>query len=164
MPDVFRGDFAAAVNWNDHAALDGLSDRHLADYFDMVMGLGHNAALGMRLVDHGRGWSRLAIDWREDLVDDPVSGEIASGIVLALLDVASGTAVWTAVGGAALSVTLDLHVDYLGTPRRGHRVVALVECYHLEDMVAFVRGHAHDGDPDRPIASLAGSFFYSKEG
>ena len=84
--------------------------------------------------------------------------------MLALLDVASGTAVWTAVGGAALSVTLDLHVDYLGSPRRGCRVVALVECYHLEDTLAFVRGHAHDGDPDRPIASLGRPLFLFKGG
>ena len=42
--------------------------------------------------------------------------------------------------------------------RKGETVVARCECVKLTKQVAFVRGVAHGGDPDRPIAHSAATF------
>jgi acyl-coenzyme A thioesterase PaaI-like protein len=55
-------------------------------------------------------------------------------------------------------VTLDLRLDYLRPAAKGETVIARCECYKLTRQVAFVRGIAHGGDPERPIAHSAGTF------
>ena len=37
-------------------------------------------------------------------------------------------------------------------------MIARCECYKLTRQIAFIRGVAHGGDPDRPIAHSAGTF------
>jgi acyl-coenzyme A thioesterase PaaI-like protein len=42
-------------------------------------------------------------------------------------------------------------------------VTGRAECYRLTRRVAFVRGLAHDGDPNDPIAHLAATFMILKD-
>ena len=55
-------------------------------------------------------------------------------------------------------VTIDLRLDYLRPALKGETVIARCECYKLTRQVAFVRGTAHGGDPERPIAQAVGTF------
>lgn len=124
----------------------------------MVSSLGHNAAIGTRYIAHGADWVELAIDYREDLVGDTTTGVLASGPIITLMDMATSMAIWVRRGVLAPQATLDLRVDYLRAATPGRSVVGRGECYRLTRRVAFVRGMAHDGDPDDPIAHVAGTF------
>jgi acyl-coenzyme A thioesterase PaaI-like protein len=55
-------------------------------------------------------------------------------------------------------VTLDLRVDYVRAATPWRTVVARAECYRITRSAAFVRGLAHDGELDDPVAHAAGVF------
>lgn len=123
-----------------------------------MMNHGHTGFIGMEFRDHGANWVELGLPWREDLVGDPESGVLASGPIVSLLDNATSMAVWALRGGFRPQVTLDLRVDYVRAAKPGMTVIARAECYQLKQSMAFVRGIAHDGDPDDPVAHVAGIF------
>jgi len=125
---------------------------------------GHVVALGLRLTGHGGDWCQLAIDYDRRLVSDATSGILASGPIVSLMDTAAGFAVWAKRGGFGAQATLDLRLDYLRPARPGQTVTGRAECYRLTRRVAFVRGLAHDGDPDDPIAHLAATYMILGEG
>lgn len=120
----------------------------------------HVAALGIAYRDHGDDWAELELPYDERLVGYPDFGVVANGAVFSLVDSAAGFAVFAASGNLA-HATLDLRLDYLGAPAVGSTVVARMTCYRRTSQVAFVRGHAHAGDPGRPIANATGSFMFA---
>lgn len=122
---------------------------------------GHGGLIGMRYVDHGEDWAALAFEYHDRLVGDPATGILASGPIVSLLDMASGISIWLASRRFEPIVTIDLRLDYLRPARAGHGVACRAQCYRLTRSVAFVRGQAHDGDPDRPIAHAAGTFMFA---
>lgn len=119
---------------------------------------GHSAAVGMRYLGHGADWVELALDYRADLVGDIESGVLASGPIIALMDMATSMATWVRRGSFRPQATLDLRVDYLRAATPGRTVIGHGECYRLGKRIAFVRGFAHDGDPGDPIAHVAATF------
>jgi uncharacterized protein (TIGR00369 family) len=124
----------------------------------MLASFGHNGALGIRYATHGADWVEMELPYREDLIGDPESGVLASGAIVALMDMATSMAVWIRRGVFQPQATLDLRIDYLRAATPGRTVTGHGECYRLTRRVAFVRGMAHDGDPDDPIAHVAGTF------
>lgn len=127
-------------------------------FFSLARRVGHGRALGLDYRGHGGNWVELALPWRPELVSITETGTMATGAIVSLIDTCSGTAVWTAMGGFRPVVTLDLRLDYLRPAVRGEEVIARCECYKLTRQIAFVRGVAHGGDPDRPIAHSAATF------
>ncbi len=119
---------------------------------------GHGNALGIGYCGHGDDWAELKLPYSEKLVGDVASGVIASGPILAMMDMATSVGVWLKRGGFLPHATLDLRIDYLRAATPGKTVIGRGECYHLTRSVAFVRGMAHDGDPDDPLAHVAGTF------
>jgi len=119
---------------------------------------GHYAALGHEYRGHGDDWVELGMPYDPRLVGDPERGVLASGPILAMMDVAASAAVWLRLGRFVAHATLDLRVDYLRAATPGRTVVGRGECYRVARSVAFVRGEAHDGDPGDPIAHVAGTF------
>lgn len=83
---------------------------------------------------------------------------IASGPIVAMMDMATSVAVWLKRGKFEAHVTLDLRVDYLRPAVPERTVIGRGECYRLTRSIAFVRGIAHDGDPNDPVAHVAGTF------
>ncbi|MBW4330155.1 PaaI family thioesterase [Stakelama sp. CBK3Z-3] len=118
----------------------------------------HGNAIGTRYCAHGPDWCELALPYDARLIGDEASGVIASGPILALMDMACSTAAWLKRGGMVPHATLDLRIDYLRPARPRETVTGRGECYRLTRSIAFVRGHAHDGDDDDPIAHVAGTF------
>jgi uncharacterized protein (TIGR00369 family) len=126
---------------------------------NQLMGrFGHGGFLGMDYVGHGDDWVELAIDWREDLVGDPGSGVLASAVVISLMDNATSMSIWTRLGEFRPQVTMDLRIDYLRPSPAGERVYGRGICYHLTHKIGFVRGIAHNGDVDNPLAHASGTF------
>jgi uncharacterized protein (TIGR00369 family) len=121
---------------------------------------GHTAALGLKYRNHGDDWAELAMPWREDLVGDADAQTMATGAIIALMDMTSGVAVWTRLKIFRLQATLDLRIDYLRAARPRADMIGRVECYRVARDVAFVRGIAHDGDAEDPVAHIAASFMF----
>ncbi len=119
---------------------------------------GHSGWLGTEYLDHGPNWVELALPWQEKLVGQPETGIIASGPIIAMMDMATALSAWTKRGKFVGQATLDLRVDYTRPARPQHTVIGRGECYKLTKSAAFVRGIAHDGDPDDPVAHVAGVF------
>jgi len=123
--------------------------------------LAHGGLIGLRYVDHGADWAELAIDYDEKLIGDEATGVLASGPILALMDMATSMSIWIRQNRFRAQATLDLRVDYIRPATPGMAVIGRGECYRLTRSVAFVRGQAHDGDPDDPIAHVAGTYMFT---
>jgi uncharacterized protein (TIGR00369 family) len=119
---------------------------------------GHGGRLGIEYVDHGADWAEIALPYSPALIGDPASGVIASGPILALMDMATSIGVWLRLGAFHAHATLDLRVDYLRPATPGRTVIGRGECYRITRSIAFVRGQAHDGDAGDPLAHVAGTF------
>jgi uncharacterized protein (TIGR00369 family) len=121
-------------------------------------GAGHGAALGIAYHDHGEDWVELALPWRAELVGMPETEILASGPIVSMMDMATSLAVWMRLGAFRPQATLDLRVDYLRPAVPGRTVIGRGSCYRVTRSVAFVRGIAHDGDADDPVANVTGTF------
>ncbi len=118
----------------------------------------HGSRLGIGYRAHGADWCELDLPYAGDLVGDPATGVLASGPILSLMDMATSIGVWLKAGAFRPHATLDLRIDYLRPARPGRTVLGRGECYRITRSIAFVRGQAHDGDPDDPLAHVAGTF------
>ena len=119
---------------------------------------GHTAWLGMKYARHGDDWVELELPWREDLLGERDRAVLASGPIVSLMDMASGMSIWQATGTFVPIATLDLRVDYQRPARERSAVWGRAECYRTTRSAAFVRGIAHDGSIDDPVATIAGVF------
>lgn len=119
---------------------------------------GHGGALGIQHRAHGADWAELALPHDPKLIGDPNTGVLASGPILALMDMATSVGVWLKLDTFKPHATLDLRIDYLRPAKPGATVIGRGECYRTTRSVAFVRGQAHDGDPEDPLAHVAGTF------
>ena len=124
----------------------------------------HNRALGIDIVefDHGTVLFRLPYDLK--LVGHPDTGTLHGGAITALLDGASGAAVFAALQDMVPIATLDLRIDYLRPAEAGHAVLARATCYKMTKSVAFTRAVAYHDDPENSIAHSVGTFMVSTRG
>ena len=118
----------------------------------------HGGLIGLRYVGHGQDWAELAIDYDEKLVGDAATGVLASGPILALMDMATSMSIWIKQQRFRAQATLDLRVDYIRPATPGKPVIGRGECYRVTSSIAFVRGVAHDGDAADPVANVTGTF------
>ncbi len=125
---------------------------------EMMGKIGHGGFLGMNYSGHGADWVELMVDWREDLVGDPDTGVMASAVVISLLDNATSMSIWQKNGAFVPQVTMDLRLDYLRPSPSGEPVFGRGICYHMTHSIGFVRGIAHNGDIDVPLAHASGTF------
>ena len=122
---------------------------------------GHNALIGVEYNAHGVGWAELRLPYNQALVGDAATGILASGPIFTMMDMATSMSIWLKRGRFQPQATLDLRVDYLQPAEPGKDVFGRGECYRLTRSIAFVRGQAHDGDPERPIAHVAGTYMFT---
>ena len=141
----------------------------MADTYDsaplpdrMTLFVPHAAALGMTLVSLAKGRGVMRVDWREDLVGDPETGVIASGVVTALIDHTCGLAINSAAETPLPIATLDLRIDYLRAagPRLG--ITAEAHGYKLTRSIGFVRAQAWDIDSGDPVATAQAAFMLTR--
>ena len=121
----------------------------------------HNKALGMRILEITTGQALFMLPYDAKLVGNPDTGVLHGGAITALLDGASGAAVFAALTDFVPIATLDLRIDYLRPAEAGQAVHARATCYKLTRNVAFTRAVAYHDDPDDPIAHSVGTFMLS---
>jgi uncharacterized protein (TIGR00369 family) len=130
-------------------------------FMSYVRHLGHSGALGIYYVGHGDDWTELGLPYDERLVGMPESGIIASGPIVSLMDTATSLAIWVRLGRFRNQATLDLRMDYLRPAAPGKAIIGRGICYGVTRSVGFVRGLAHDGDPEDLVASVTGTFMFN---
>jgi uncharacterized protein (TIGR00369 family) len=140
--------------------VDFETNTQLRDMIQFVVSRGHCGLLGMKFEDLGDDWLELSLPYRAELAGDLETGIMASGPIFALMDMAAGMSIFAARKTFAPHVTLDLRVDYPRPATPGKTVYGRAECYRLTKKVAFVRGLAHDGEPEKPVAHIAGTFMF----
>lgn len=117
----------------------------------------HGGRLGIHLTGRGADWAELALPYHPDLAGDE-AGTLATGPIVALLDMATSIAIWIRRGSFVPHATLDLRVDHLRDAVPGRTVIGRGSCYRLTPTIAFVRGEAHDGDAADPVAHVVGTY------
>jgi uncharacterized protein (TIGR00369 family) len=118
----------------------------------------YNGALGMQAEQASPEGIVVLLPHRPELVGNPETGVLHGGVITALVDSASGMAVFLRRGKPARIATLDLRIDYLKPATPSKDVRAHAECYKVTRQVAFVRATAYHDDPGDPIATSAGTF------
>jgi len=121
----------------------------------------HNKALGLEIVEIEPHEALFKLPYDEKLVGNPDTGVIHGGAITALLDAASGAAVFASLVNIVPIATLDLRIDYLRPAEAGQAVLAKATCYKMTRNVAFTRAVAYHDDPDDPIAHSVGTFMVS---
>ncbi|MBX7081485.1 MAG: PaaI family thioesterase [Nannocystaceae bacterium] len=118
----------------------------------------HNAALGLQFERADPGDVEVRMAWRPELVGNPDSGVLHGGVLTSLADASCGAAVFLAVVPPRPIATLDLRIEHLRQPRRGHALTCHAVCERITQHIAFVRATIHDGDPDAAVALASASF------
>ncbi len=118
----------------------------------------HASAVGMEFVSVANGVGTMRVAWREDLVGDPETQVIASGVVTALIDHTCGLAIHSAWGQPSPIATLDLRIDYMrpAAPRTG--ITAEATCYRMTHSIGFVRAEAWDVERGDLVATAQAAF------
>ena len=121
----------------------------------------HNKALGVEILEMKPHEALFRLPYDEKLVGNPDTGVLHGGAITALLDGASGAAVFASLVDFVPIATLDLRIDYLRPAEVGLAVHARATCYKMTKNVAFTRAVAYHEDPDDPIAHSVGTFMIS---
>ena len=135
-----------------------MSDFNTAPLPERMLMAPHAEALGLSLISIEKGRGVMSAPWREELVGDPETDVIASGVVTALLDHTCGLAINSAIGAPTPIATLDLRIDYMrpAAPRTG--VTAEAHAYRLTRTIGFVRAEAWDVDRGDLVATAQAAF------
>ncbi len=104
------------------------------------------------------GGITMRLPYRADLVGDPETRVIASGVVTAVLDNCSGMAVWERTNEFKPIATLDLRIDYMRAAVPDMDLLVTARCYKLTRSVGFVRAFAYEESPDDPVAAAQSAF------
>jgi len=131
-------------------------------FMSYVRDLGHGGAIGIAYHDHGDDWAELCLPYDPRLIGVAETGIIASGPIISLMDMATSLAIWIRLGHFRHQATLDLRVDYLRPAAPGRNIIGRGTCYGTTRSVGFVRGLAHDGDAEDPVANVTGTFMFTE--
>ena len=121
----------------------------------------HNRALGIEFVEQVDPEVVFRLPYDPRLVGNPDTGVLHGGAITAMLDAASGAAVFVVLADPVPIATLDLRIDYLRPAEAGRDVMARATCYKMTRNVAFTRAVAYHEDPADPIAHSVGTFMVS---
>ena len=120
-----------------------------------------NKFLGMRVlaIERDRGFVRMEIPFRDELVGDPQRPALHGGVLSALADTAGGLAVWSKVFDQRSRVsTIDLRIDYL-RPGRLETLVAEALVVRLGNRVGVADVRLfHPGKPEETVATGKGVY------
>lgn len=130
-------------------------------FADIIGHTPYMKAIGVRYIGTGAEGVTLGLPYRSDLVGDPQTRVLASGVVTALLDNTCGMAVWERLNEFKPIATLDLRIDYMRPAMPDNELKATAKCYKLTRSVGFVRAFAYEVSADDPVAAAQAAFIIS---
>ena len=118
-----------------------------------------NRYLGVKLTDSRKGFARIEVPFRDELVGDPMRPALHGGVLSAMADAAGGAAVWAGLEDDRARVsTIDLRMDYL-RPARLVTVIAEATVVRLGNRVGVADVRLFNIDaPDVTIATGKGVY------
>ncbi len=94
-----------------------------------------NRYLGVTATEVRKGFARLEVPFRAELVGDPLRPALHGGVLSALADTCGGAAVWVSIDDERARIsTIDLRIDYL-RPARLVSVIAEASLVRLGNRV-----------------------------
>ncbi len=123
-----------------------------------VEGTPHSKMMGMKFVAIDKGRATLSLPFSQRFIGNPQTRVLHGGAITTLLDQASGLAAIAGYDRLTSVATLNLSIDYMRAAEPGKTILATAHCYKVTHHVAFVRGIAHDGDEDDPVAMSQATF------
>lgn len=124
----------------------------------MVQGAPHGKLLGLKFVAVDIGHATLSLPYNPKFIGNSKTRVMHGGAVTTLLDQASGLAAMAGFDTFQSVATMNLSIDYMRPAEPGKTIIGYAHCYKATRHVAFVRGLAHDGDEDDPIAMSQATF------
>jgi uncharacterized protein (TIGR00369 family) len=127
---------------------------------DLAVRAPAHQALGTQFVLAHGSCARVALAASSALVSDPDTGTLASGVLISLLDHATGLALAQSLRGRGTTAgTVDLRVDFMGQAVPGDVIEVQGTCHRLLEQVATVTGLAWcRGRRDDVIARATGTY------
>ena len=125
----------------------------------IALGLPHCAALGLQphaLDEDGK--VTLALPFKPELVGDPFSRVLHSGVATTLADMAGAMAIFARFSKRESVATLDLRLDYLRPALPDTPLYCEAECYRLTGQIAFTRGIVYQDDRQKPVAHAVATY------
>lgn len=118
-----------------------------------------NRFLGVKVTGLKKGFARLEVPFRDELVGDPLRPALHGGVISALADTAGGAAVWADLADERGRVsTIDLRIDYL-RPARLVTLVAEARVVRLGNRVGVADVRVFNADAeDETIATGKGVY------
>jgi len=129
--------------------------REVAERF--VRDVPHGSDLNISMEDASYGAVILKMPYQHCLVGDKDRGLIHGGVLISLIDSASGVATFCSLPDMTAVATLDLRVDNMRPAIEEKDIYAMAECYRMTSKIAFVRATAYQ-DWDKPLATSTSSF------
>jgi len=124
----------------------------------------HCKHLGIRLEQVVGEELTLRLPYRPELVGNPDTGVIHSGVLTVLLDQTLGKAgICCNQVEAMITPTLDLRIDHLGIAPAGLDILACARVYKTTRRILFVEGFAYSQSREEPIARATGSWVQMRE-
>ena len=122
-------------------------------------------ATGLKIIEVTKENCKAKVSFNPALIGNKEKGTMASGVLVTLLDQLCGTAAMAALANPVGVATLDMRIDYLGSPKAGSDYYAIAECYRVTKTIAFVRAFAFDDEAcTNKIAATQASFVISQIG
>lgn len=128
----------------------------------MVEGTPHARLLGMKFVAVDKGKSTLRLPYSQKFIGNPKTRVLHGGAITTVLDQALGLAAISGYDTLTSVATLNLSIDYMRAAEPGKGIIATANCYKVTRHIAFVRGIAHDGDEDNPVAMAQATFMATR--
>lgn len=128
-----------------------------------IDGSPHCVELGIEFISIDIGRATLRLPYAHKLSGNPKTRVIHGGAVTSLLDHSSGLAAVSAFKPICPVATLNLSIDYMRAAEPGKTIIGQASCYRVTRDIAFIRGVAHDGDEDDPIAISQATFMSNSD-
>ncbi len=133
-----------------------ISEEFLREFMEQAIPF--NRFLGIRVAELGKGFARLELPFRPELIGDPLRPALHGGVLTTLLDTCGGLAVFTSSRAGDRVSTIDLRVDFL-RPGRAEPLAAEARIVRVGNRVGVVDLTAfHPELPQEPIATGKGVY------
>ncbi len=120
--------------------------------------LPHCQTLGMKVISASCEGVTVELPWSEQIVGNPDTGVIHSGVVTTLMDTTCGISTICALPAPEACPTLDLRIDHMTVPESKKSLFATTQSYRVTRSIIFTRGTAWQESPEKPVAHVVGTF------
>ncbi len=118
--------------------------------------------IGVTLVETRQRSPVMKVEWREELVGNPLTQVLHGGVITTLIDTTSASSIMAQLDEMRAIATLDMRVDYMTGAKPHQPLYCIATCYRLAGEIAFTEAICYQEDVNQPIARAMATFMCSK--